>query len=232
MSEATTSDQDMDNEDTPDLPDVLPIFPLTGAILLPYCVLPLNIFEPRYLAMVRDAAAAEGVIGMVQPRPPKAGEDENPQKPAIYQIGGAGHIRRMEETDDGRIMIELLGVTRFRIHEELETLTPYRQVKPDWDAFDVDIDPDWDQPVTERESFLETLYAFLKAENLDADLSAIEDAPDLVLANSLAMALPFEPTEKQALVEAVSVEDRMNTLATLMDMSVRARTAGTSDDLN
>lgn len=226
------SDDDTELELDPDMyPDVIPIFPLTGAVLLPFCVLPLNIFEDRYLAMVRHAAASDGIIGMIQPRPERTDEPAGKGNPPVYSVGGAGRLRKLEDTDDGRILIELLGFSRFKVVEELDVVTPYRQVKVDWDTFKEDQEPDWDDAQNDREGLLDILEKYLSLQDLDADLSAVKDAPDLVLANSLTMALPMDPSEKQALMEAVTAEDRIKTLSALMDMAVRADALG-SGDLN
>lgn len=213
------------------LPEIIPVFPLRGAILLPYCVLPLNIFEPRYLAMVRDTIASDGVIGMIQPRPSKEDQMSPKGLPQIYGIGGAGRIRGVEETDDGRLLIELVGLSRFQILEEIKTDTAYRQARVDWTPFMDDLlTPDFDEHVFDREVLLETLDTYLHKHGMDADFESVDEAPDVVLVNSLSMIVPLPPTEKQALVEAVSIADRAQALETLMDMAVRTpETSGTSD---
>ncbi len=196
------------------LPDVIPVFPLTGAVLLPSCTLPLNIFEPRYLQMVRDAAASHNIIGMIQPEDPS----DVSKAPALYSVGGAGRIGRISETDDGRLLINLEGLCRFKVAAELSVTTPYRQVNADWAPYLSDL---LDNPVHEtvdRASLMRSLEAFLDRRALDADMDAVSEAPDEALVNSLSMILPLGSAEKQALVEAPDLETRAQTLVALMDM--------------
>lgn len=205
------------------LPAAVPVFPLTGAVLFPRGVLPLNIFEPRYLAMVKDAMAATGaahrVIGMIQPR--GAGDP-----PALFNVGCLGRISEYRETDDGRILIALIGTSRFRVGAELDRNTPYRQVMTDYHGFPNDRhDEDALDPVT-RVSLEDALRPYLDARGLSADWDAIENADDEALVTTLASALPFEPPEKQALLEAATLADRAQTLAALMSFSASGETGG------
>ncbi len=167
-----------------DLPAVLPVFPLEGSVLLPRMVLPLNIFEPRYLAMVRDAMAGERLIGIIQPR----GDDE---PPPLFDVGGVGRITQFSETGDGRCLIALGGLTRFRVVQELPATTPYRQVRADYAAFAVD----WGTPppldATSRANLEGTLRTFLDAQGLSADWEAVAGADDENLVNTLAAVCPF-----------------------------------------
>jgi len=201
------------------LPDILPIFPLTGVLLLPRGRLPLNIFEPRYLAMTRDALGGERLIGMVQPNEP---QDDNRggggMNPPLYPIGCAGRISAFAENDDGRYMITLTGVSRFRIVEELPLLDGYRRVRPDWQLFGRDLDPekagDFD-----RKRLVRGLRSFFVQQGINADFEAIDKAPVEHLVTSLAMMCPFSPSEKQALLEAADLGERARLLAALVEMA-------------
>lgn len=194
------------------LPDVIPVFPLTSAVLMPKCLLPLNIFEPRYLAMIRDVAENHQMIGMVQPVDPASGAVE----PDIYKIGGAGRLDRIQETDDGRLLITLEGLCRFKIQSELSVTTPYRQVNVDWHPYMDDLKDHPPAADIGRTALMQALYAFLDRRDLEADMDAINEAPDEALINSLTMILPLAPAEKQALVEASKLVDRAEILTTLL----------------
>jgi hypothetical protein len=199
------------------LPAAVPVFPLTGAVLFPRGVLPLNIFEPRYLAMVRDAMAATGaahrIIGMVQPR--LVGDP-----PPLYSVGCLGRVTDYRETDDGRILIALVGVSRFRIGAELERDTLYRQVMTDYHGFTDDRDEPEALDATSRASLEEALRPYLDARGLAADWEAVQSADDEALVTALSGALPFDPPEKQALLEAPTLADRAQTLCALMSFAV------------
>ncbi len=197
-----------------DLPMVIPVFPLDGALLLPHAALPLNIFEPRYLAMVDEAMAAERIIGMVQTRP---GGD--PDRPSLQPVGCAGKITTFAETGDGRYLITLTGVSRFKTREELPALGPYRRVRADFSAYEDDLSDKEDaEDGFDRLRLLAALKAYLHRRSMDVDWDTAKDAPAEALVNSLAMALPFEPNEKQALLEAPSLAARRETLAALMEI--------------
>lgn len=205
-----------------DLPDTLPVFPLTGVLLLPRARLPLNVFEPRYLAMVGDALAAPArLIGMVQP----AGEGGG-ANPAIYPVGCAGRIVAFSETDDGRYVITLGGVCRFAVRDELP-LQPggYRRVAADWSGFRADLEPEED-PALDRRRLVEGLRAFFRQQGISADWDAIEATPAERLINSLSMICPFGPSEKQALVEAPTLAERARALTALVEMAVLGGTNG------
>ena len=195
------------------LPDTLPVFPLTGVLLLPRGRLPLNIFEPRYLAMTRDALAAERLIGMVQPANPPIRETN----PAIYPIGCAGRITSFSETDDGRFLITLTGVSRFRIREELPLLSGYRRAVADWGDFAADLAPD--EARFDRARLVRALKAFFAQRRVEADWSAVEQAPAEHLVTSIAMMCPFAPNEKQALLEARDLGERARLLTALVEMN-------------
>lgn len=197
--------------DTLALPPVVAVFPLTGAVLLPRGVLPLNIFEPRYLAMVRDALAGTQVIGMIQPR--RATEA---RRPDLFDIGCVGRITESRETDDGRMLIELTGLVRFRIDRELDVMTPYRQVVADYDAFHDDFSAPRAIGPAARAALEETLRTYLDANGLSADWDAVTGADDDSLVTTLAAVCPFDPVEKQALLEAPDLPGRAATLTALM----------------
>ncbi|MFQ3595774.1 MAG: LON peptidase substrate-binding domain-containing protein [Sphingomonadaceae bacterium] len=207
-----------------DLPEVIPIFPLAGAILLPRTVLPLNIFEPRYLAMVKDAMAGDRLIGMVQPRGDTAGT------PAVFETGGVGRITRFSETGDGRFLIALTGLLRFRLAEELAVTTPYRQVRADYRPFLADWDPPAPLREADRASLEEALRSYLETQELSADWDAVKGADDESLVHTLAVVCPFDVLERQALVEARDLAARARTLTTLMTFAGRVTPAASSPD--
>ncbi|MDQ3126530.1 MAG: LON peptidase substrate-binding domain-containing protein [Pseudomonadota bacterium] len=194
-----------------DLPQVIPVFPLPGAILLPRGQLPLNIFEPRYLNMIDDAMAGDRIIGMIQPQ-------GGPQRlPGLSPIGCAGRITSFAETSDGRYLITLTGCARFRLGSEIPTQTPYRQVRADFAPFEADLSaPPVDDVGLDRDGLLDALRAYLETRGLDIDWDTAETAPPEALINSLSMALPFDPPEKQALLEAASLTDRSTVLTALL----------------
>lgn len=197
-----------------ELPETLPIFPLAGVLLLPRCQLPLNIFEPRYLNMTLDALAAEQrLIGMMQPTDPEA------QEPPVYNVGCAGRIVRFEETEDGRFLITLRGVARFRVAEELAGRRGYRLVRADWRSYARDLE-DEEQEGVDRKRLLASLKSYFKLHKIEANWDAVANSHTERLVNSLAMVCPFEPQEKQALLEAKTLGDRMQVLTALVEMAV------------
>ena len=201
-----------------DLPAAIPVFPLGGALLFPRGVLPLNVFEPRYLAMVDAALASHRMIGMIQPAfmyGPNAPLDDD--RPALSQVGCAGRITALQETDDGRYLIVLTGICRFRALEDLPMSSPYRMVKADWSPFVEDLTPaDLDDAARAR--LLEALTTYLKRGEFKADWEAVESAPLHTLINSLSAGCPFTNAEKQALLEARTLEDRCAALISLLQM--------------
>jgi Lon protease-like protein len=201
-----------------DLPQVIPVFPLDGALLLPHGQLPLRIFEPRYLNMVDDAMGAERMIGMIQTRP---GGDR--AKPDLMGVGCLGRITSFAETSDDQYLITLTGVCRFLAGEELLARTPYRQVRAAYAPFEIDLRPPVEDEGFDRVRLLRSLKAFLERHSLDVDWDAAKNAPTEALINSLAMALPFEPPEKQALLEASTVADRREALITLLEIDTAGR---------
>jgi Lon protease-like protein len=208
------------------LPARIPIFPLSGVLLLPRAQLPLNIFEPRYLDMVRDAMAGERIIGMVQPLDPGDGR----HAPPVYPIGGAGRITAFEETQDGRFLITLTGCCRFRIAEELDTTTKYRQVVADWGDFAGDLTPADCEADIDRARLTAALQIYLRLTKLSADWDAIEAAPTGPLVDNLAMICPFDASEKQALLESYDLAERARILIALLEMAVMQHAGGHIDD--
>ena len=194
-----------------DLPEVIPVFPLDGALLLPGGVLPLRIFEPRYLNMIDDAMSGDRMIGMVQ-----TGLGSGRAKPSLARVGCAGRITSYSETGDGKYLIALTGVCRFETGEEVPRLTPYRQVRAAYAPFELDLAADDDDEEFERTPFLEILRRYLDSKDLGVEWDAVASAPGPALVNSLAMALPFEPAEKQALLEAPDLDARRATLEALL----------------
>jgi Lon protease-like protein len=194
-----------------DMPQVIPVFPLDGALLLPHGGLPLNIFEPRYLNMIDDAMAGDRIIGMIQTLP---GGDR--ERPRLAQVGCAGRITAFAETGDGRYLITLTGMARFRTGDELPGQTPYRQVRADFRAFPNDLAEAQDDPAFDRGELEAALKGYLELRGLRVDWDAAEAAPIEALVNSLCMALPFTAAEKQALLEAATPADRRSALVTLL----------------
>jgi Lon protease-like protein len=201
-----------------DLPPVIPIFPLAGALLLPRGQMPLNIFEPRYLAMVDDALAdRHRLIGMIQPDAAHPGSDD---KPNVYKVGCVGRITQLAETGDSRYLLELTGVARFRLAEELTVLTPYRQCRVTYQPFADDFVARKGEEAVNREELLKTLADFLKANKLKADWDGIEKAPNEALVNALAMMSPYGAAEKQALLEAPDLKTRAEILVAVTEMEL------------
>lgn len=200
-----------------DLPDTISIFPLGGALLLPRSRLPLHIFEPRYLQMIEDALKTSSrLIGMIQPNviPGRDG-------PGLHTIGCAGRITQFSETEDGRYMITLAGVSRFRVVQEVSGFTPYRKCEVAWEGFDRDLGPEEDDNAFNRPRFLETLGRYFDALGLSADWETLKEAEDELLINSLSMMLEFDHEDKQALLEAPSLSTRRETLMTLIEYAMR-----------
>lgn len=196
------------------VPSRIPLFPLPGALLLPGGQLPLNIFEPRYLRMVDDALGAARVIGMIQPRNGSASG-----VPPLYSVGCAGRITNFTETDDGRYLINLTGLSRFRVAEELNADTPYRLAEIDLLPFRADGAEDASADLVDRERLEAAMRHYLDAEGLKTDWDAVGDAPTDALVASLAMSCPFAPNEKQALLEAENAAARAECLIALMEMA-------------
>lgn len=213
---------------TNDLPGVLAIFPLPGVLLLPGAQLPLNIFEPRYLNMIDDALKGDRLIGMVQT---SVAVEEHlvPDGTAVFETGCAGRISRFAETDDGRYILTLTGQRRFRILREIEPLHGYRRVAPDYGPFADDMTDAAEGKVGDREALIEAMGAFFDARDISADRSAIDGAPDPVLVNTLAMSCPFEPREKQALLECANTAERGRLLTELFRFAALGGAQPTTD---
>jgi Lon protease-like protein len=206
------------------LPTVIAIFPLVSALLLPRGELPLNIFEPRYIAMIDDAIRGDRMIGMVQPR------RESAEHPELHEVGCLGKITQFAETGDGRYMVTLTGVSRFRIAQELSVLTPYRQCIASYEEFAQDIVTEDESDDMDRAGVLRTLRNFAEANRLKIDWKSIEQTPNEALVNALAMMSPFGPEEKQALLEAATLKARADVLIAITEIEL-ARGAGPSTRL-
>jgi len=196
-----------------DLPKSLPLFPLTGAVLLPRGQLPLNIFEPRYLEMFDYALQGDRLIGMIQP----AEHEDRIAHPRLSQVGCAGKIVSYRETEDNRYLVTLAGICRFRLTGEMQTTTPWRAGFCDFGAFAADLAQLGDEAFP-RERLLAALKNYLTSRDLQADWKSVMTAPGEALINALAMMCPFGPAEKQALLEAQSFQDRASTLMALLEM--------------
>lgn len=200
-----------------DLPDTIPVFPLPGALLLPRARLPLHIFEPRYLQMLDDTMkTSHRLIGMIQTR-----EVPGTEKARLHAIGCAGRLTAFSETEDGRYMITLSGISRFRVRQELEGFTPYIRCDVSWDGFARDLGGPEHDETFERSGFLDLLGRYFETRNLSTDWDSIKEAEDELLVNSLSMLLPFDPEDKQALLEAPSLTTRRETLVTLIEFALR-----------
>ena len=200
-----------------DLPETVPVFPLPGALLLPRSRLPLHIFEPRYLQMLEDALKTPGrLIGMVQPNPRPGADD------ALHAIGCAGRVTQFSETEDGRYLITLAGVSRFRVQRELECFAPYRKCEVSWAGFERDMDKSDADPGFRRKPFMALLRRLFERREMTTDWDTLNDADDELLINSLSMLCPFPPEDKQALLEAPSLSTRRETLITLLGFALRS----------
>lgn len=200
-----------------DLPDTIAIFPLPGALLLPRSRLPLHIFEPRYLQMIEDTLKTPGrLIGMCQPNQVPGREGHG-----LHTIGCAGRLTQFSETEDGRYMITLSGVSRFRVISEVEGFSPYRKCEVNWDGFARDLGKDEADHGFDRAHFMSLLGRYFEARGLSADWETLKEAEDELLINSLSMMLDFDPEDKQALLEAPSLQTRRETLITLIEYTLR-----------
>jgi Lon protease-like protein len=207
-----------------DLPDVIAVFPLAGALLLPRGQLPLNIFEPRYLAMVDDALRSGlRLIGMIQPDPARGESDD---KPELYKVGCVGRLTQIAESGDGRYLIQLTGIARYRIEEELAVTTPYRQCRVSYEPFKDDFIARKGEDDVDRDSLLKALKDFLDANDLKADWQGIQNAPNEALVNALAMMSPFGTAEKQALLEAPDLKTRAEYLVAVTEIELAKKTTG------
>ncbi len=198
-----------------DLPATVPIFPLPGVLLLPGGRLPLNIFEPRYLNMTRDALATDRLIGMIQP---SAASPSNAAS-QLYTVGCAGRITQFSETDDGRFLISLTGVCRFAVEEEVASIRGYRRVVADWSAYSGDLDEETDAGF-DRDVLIDRLRRYFDVQGISADWDTIQETSEDRLVTTLAMVCPFEASEKQALLESANLKDRATMLMALLTMAV------------
>ena len=207
-----------------DAPSIIPIFPLPGALLLPRGRLPLNIFEPRYLVMVDDAMKTDTrLIGLIQP----TGDSEKRGCKSLFSIGCAGRITTLSETDDGRYLIGLSGVSRFRMVQEVEGFAPYRQAQVDWDEFALDSKtPKQDCDDFDREGFLALVERYFQAKSLDTDWDAFGKASEETIINALCMICPFTEQEKQALLEAEDLSERRKALNILLTIDAAGEESG------
>lgn len=206
------------------LPEIFPVFPLTGALMLPGSKLPFHIFEQRYRNMIEDALEKKLPIGMIQPIEPRDDNSPKPgadlETPSLYSVGCAGKIHRFEKTDDGRYLLVLAGASRFRVVEELAMVRGYRQIRANFSEFEYDLQSNNSIPDTNR--LLNALREFGDHHKIKFDVSTLSTAPAVPLLNGLAMSLPFTPAEKQALLEAPKIDDREELLLTLMGMNTNS----------
>ncbi len=198
------------------LPETLPIFPLGGVLLLPRSELPLHIFEQRYRAMTRDALAGDGIIGMVQPVDAEAGGSH----PPVYPTGCAGRITACRKTDDGRFYFTLIGLCRFRIRDELPLRDGYRRVTADFASYYSDLEEPPARDVVDRVRLLNILNPYCEKHGIAVNGDAIKTASDERLVATLSMLCPFEPNEKQALLEAGTLAERGRVIIALMEMTL------------
>jgi Lon protease-like protein len=198
-----------------DLPAEFAVFPLTGALLLPRGKLPLNIFEPRYLAMTLDSLAMGRMFGMVQPDPNAPALEHGP---GLYRVGCLGRLSSFSETDDGKLLVTLTGLIRFTIDSEIDMHHGYRRVRGDFSRYIDDLDLSASSAALDREKLLAALRGYFAQRGVDANWDAIRRMPDDALVVTLAMACPFEPVEKQALLEAPTPAERAATLLALLQM--------------
>lgn len=200
-----------------DLPSTIPVFPLPGALLLPRARLPLHIFEPRYLTMLDDTMkTSHRLIGMVQPRDVPDGQEKR-----LHSIGCSGRLTGFSETEDGRYMITLSGVSRFRITREVSGFAPYLKADVNWSGFERDFGSAEHDREFDRDRFLSLLRRFFDDRGMETEWDSLHQAEDELLINSLSMLCPFDPEDKQALLEAPSLETRRETLVTLIEFALR-----------
>jgi len=212
---------------TADLPSAIPVFPLQGCILLPRATLPLNVFEPRYLAMIDAALSHDRIIGIVQPAA-DAGRSESPAGKSVplRAVGCAGRLTGFEEMPDGRMSIMVTGICRFSIASEITTITPYRKVEAEFQRFAADLTTGAGEDEIDREQLLDALRRYLAAKRLQADWKAIEETGSELLINALSLTSPYDPEEKQALLEAQTLRDRAKVLLALSQMELAAGPGG------
>ena len=196
-----------------DLPPEFAVFPLAGALLLPHGRLPLNIFEPRYLAMTEDALAQRRLFAMIQPDQTRV---PGPHGPGLHRIGCLGRITSFSETDDGRFLITLTGLTRFAVAEELDMRRGYRRVRADFAGFATDLQATPAVQGFDRAGLLDALAAYFRRRAIDANWDMLREMSDSTLLTTVCMVCPFDPVEQQALIESASAADRAGTLLALL----------------
>ncbi len=209
-----------------DLPATIPVFPLDGALLLPRAELPLNIFEQRYLAMFDDALKGDRIIGMIQ----TAGSTEG-EAPAMLGVGCAGRITAFSEGRDSRLLVTLTGLCRFSVENELEVVTPYRQVKPNFRDFEIDLVSDRGASEVNRPALMKAFRDYLTANDLNADWDEINAASTEVLVNTLSLLAPYPPRDKQALLEAPDLKTRADVLVALTEIALSKSPSGKARSL-
>ena len=213
----------LDQYRTPaDLPQRIPVFPLSGALLLPRSDLPLNVFEPRYLAMADDAMSSDRLIGMIQPQL----EPASAQVPALLKVGCVGRITSYAETQDGRLLISLTGISRFEITEELDVTTPYRQVVANYHPYGIDLVSDLGANEVNRPALLKAFRDYLNANDMNANWEQVDEASTEVLVNTLSLLAPYPPADKQALLEAPDLKTRADVLVALTEVALRRMAPG------
>ncbi|MEP0942027.1 MAG: LON peptidase substrate-binding domain-containing protein [Rhizobiaceae bacterium] len=210
-----------------DLPNQLPLFPLSGALLLPAANMPLNIFEPRYLAMIEDAMESHRMIGMIQPQ---FDADEEAENPALCDVGCMGRITAFQEAGDGRLIVNLSGVCRFRVMQETSGVNGYRVAEVAGFSDDLEESVEAARAV-DRDGLLHTFKQFLEANDMEADWEGVSEAGTEVLVNTLAMMSPFGPAEKQALLEAPDLKTRAETLVAITEITLAREAGDTSGTL-
>lgn len=211
-----------------DLPAIIPVFPLPGALLLPRADMPLNIFEPRYVAMIDFALRHDRIVGMIQPDETLA---PGSRGPTLFAVGCAGRITSFAETGDGRYMITLTGISRFKIVDELPNETPFRRCRVSAISFVGDFAVKTADAEVDRNAVLKTFRAYLEAHNLEADWESVGRASNETLINALAMMAPFGTAEKQALLEAPDLRSRAETLVAITEMSLARDRSGSGQSL-
>jgi Lon protease-like protein len=203
------------------LPETIPVFPLSGALLLPRTDLPLNIFEPRYLTMVEHAMSSDHVIGMIQPLPGETGDN-----PALAQVGCLGRITSYAETDDNRVLISLSGVCRFSVKREKRVKTPFRQVEADYSGFAADLVTENNARTVDRSAVIKAFRQYLEANDMSANWSEVEQIPTELLVNTLSQLAPYPAPEKQALLEANDLQARADMLIALTELALSGGARG------
>ncbi len=209
-----------------ELPASIPVLPLSGVLLLPRAILPLNIFEPRYRNMTQDAMASDRLIGIVQPVDPAEGpvtpdgriKNLDDERLVLYSTGCVGRISRCQESPDGRYFISLVGVCRFKLGDEIDTRRGYRRFHAEWNDFKDD--PEKPTAAIDRTTLLPAMRRYFEANQIKVDWSAVDEAEDESLVSALAMSSPFTPAEKQALLEANNLEQRCAVLSAIAEMAV------------